>query len=50
MFDVLNTRQNINKLIIEPDKIIFIPENQNKNTNNTIEENNIIHFCKHYKL
>ena len=39
MFDVLNTRQNINKLIIEPDKIIFIPENQNKNTNNTIEEN-----------
>ena len=39
MFDVLNTRQKINKLIIEPDKIIFIPENQNKNTNNTIEEN-----------
>ena len=39
MFDVLNIRQNINKLIIEPDKIIFIPENQNKNTNNTIEEN-----------
>ena len=39
MFDVLNTRQNINKLIIEPDKIIFIPENQNKNANNTIEEN-----------
>ena len=39
MFDVLNTRQNINKLIIEPDKIIFIPENQNKNTNNAIEEN-----------
>ena len=39
MFDVLNTRQNINKLIIEPDKIIFIPEDQNKNTNNTIEEN-----------
>jgi len=39
MFDVLDTRQNINKLIIEPDKIIFIPENQNKNTNNTIEEN-----------
>ena len=39
MFDVLNTRQSINKLIIEPDKIIFIPENQNKNTNNTIEEN-----------
>ena len=47
MFDVLNTRQNINKLIIEPDKIIFIPENQNKNTNNTIF-NFIRRICIYY--
>ena len=34
MFDVLYTRQNINKLIIESDKIIFVPENNNINTDN----------------
>ena len=32
MFDVLYTRQNINKLIIESDQIIFVPENNNINT------------------
>ena len=31
MFDILNTRQNINKLIIDSDKIIIVKDNTNNN-------------------
>jgi len=44
MFDVLNTKQNINKLIIDTDKIIIIKENTNneddKEGKNNREEKN----------
>ena len=47
MFDVLNTKQNINKLIIDTDKIIIIKENTNneddkEGKNNTEEKNSFL--------
>ena len=39
MFDILNTKQNINKLIIDSDKIIFIPEGANNKINNIDNDN-----------
>lgn len=32
MFEILNTKQDINKLIIDSEKIIFIPESKDNNT------------------
>jgi hypothetical protein len=47
MFDVLNTKQNINKLIIDTDKIIIIKKNTNneddkEGKNNTEEKNSFL--------
>ena len=47
MFDILNTRQNINKLIIDSDKIIIVKDNTNNNDdkeekNNTEEKNTFL--------
>ena len=40
MFDILNIKQNINKLIINSDKIILIPEDINNKANNIDNDNN----------
>ena len=34
MFDILNTTQNINKLVIEPENVILIVNNEENNNNN----------------